>query len=131
MTIPHRCHISFSTESIFTIKRHYLTIFLNSCKGRRAISLSCTLNAHYLPKYLYLNGKHMVDKQKKKRKKKISLSIKLVVIGKLSLTVHSREFHVGVFHHITVAFKQIATLSKFLIRHWAFSLLQKYYIKCK
>lgn len=129
MTIPHDCHISFSTEGIVTLKRHFLHFFLNGCKGRRAISLSCTLKAYDLPKYLYLNCKHTVDRQNKKLKKKKSLSIKLILIGKLLLAVQGREFCVGILHHgfhdIPVAFQQITTLSKLLIRHWAFSLLPK------
>lgn len=122
---------AFQPKAFSQLKRHFLTFFLNGSKDRRAISLSCTLNAHDSPKYMYLNGKHTVDQQKKKwKEKKNPLSIKLVLIGKFSLAVHGREFCVGVFHHgfhdIPVAFKQIATLSKLLIRHWAFSLLQKY-----
>lgn len=72
---------------------------------------------------------------KRKKMKKLSLPIKVILIGRLSLAVQGREFCVGILHHffhdIPVAFKQTAALSKLLIRHWVFSLLQKCCIKCK
>lgn len=68
-------------------------------------------------------------------KKKLSLSIKLILIGRLSLAVHGREFCVGILHHcfhdIPVAFKQITALLSLLISHQVFSLLQKWCVKCK
>lgn len=41
------------------------------CKKTK--NLSCTLQPHDLPRYLYSNGKHTVDRQKKKLNKGISV----------------------------------------------------------
>lgn len=78
---------------------------------------------------------HSRQAKGEKKWKKLFLSINLILIGRLSLAVQGREFCVGILHHcfhdIPVAFKQITALSKLLIRHWVFSLLQKCYIRCK